>query len=112
MIYNIDFHDACTYIVTRILDSKRNECFIVIAENMSGDKLNQFGRKLMLSPNDVNEICSSNRPRFDKCIKLLDAWYQKLGSKAKLDDLLTILQKCSRSDISQKLEEIAASSSQ
>ena len=88
------------------LDTIRNQYFIAIAENINLDELNKLGRKLTLASNVVDEIISSNKVFFDKCIKLLDKWYQKLASKANLQLLMTLLDECGRGDINEKLQKI------
>ena len=88
------------------LDTIRNKYFIAIAENINWDELNKLGRKLTLASNVVDEIISSNKDLFTKCIKLLDLWYQKLASKAKLQFLTTLLDECGRGDINKKLQKI------
>ena len=92
------------------LETIRNQYFIAIAENINWDELNRLGRKLTLQSNVVDEIVSSNRVVFDKCIKLLDKWYQKLGSKANLQLLTTFLDECGRRDMKENLGRILENS--
>ncbi|EDV20006.1 uncharacterized protein TRIADDRAFT_61416 [Trichoplax adhaerens] len=87
-------------------ESKRNQCFITIADNMNGKKLKEFGWRLGLSSIDVGDIVDSNEERFAKCMKLLEAWHLKFASKGNKDSLLEALNSCKLANISDRLIKI------
>ncbi|RDD36178.1 hypothetical protein TrispH2_011883 [Trichoplax sp. H2] len=86
-------------------DSNRRSIFIDIADKIESTKLAEFGRKLHLSSNSINEIVDSNNSRFWKVDRLLEAWYSEFSSTTKLDTLLKVLCECREGKMAEKLKE-------
>ncbi|EDV21453.1 uncharacterized protein TRIADDRAFT_60094 [Trichoplax adhaerens] len=84
-------------------DSKRNQCFIIIADNMDGKRLKEFGLKLGLSSIDVEDIVDNSDERFAKCMNLLRTWYSKFAPKVNWNNLLEASHTCKLANIGEKL---------
>ncbi|RDD36111.1 Death domain-containing protein CRADD, partial [Trichoplax sp. H2] len=85
-------------------DLKRPDIFIDIADNAKSIKVIEFGRKLRLSHNDVDDLANSNRTRFDKFMNLLEEWYSQFASTATFDKLLDALRSCNEVVVAEKLK--------
>ncbi|RDD39639.1 hypothetical protein TrispH2_008391 [Trichoplax sp. H2] len=84
-------------------DSKRNQRFIIIADNMDGKRLKEFGLKLGLSSIDVGDIVDNSDERFAKCMNILGTWYSKFAPKVNWNNLLEASHTCKLANISEKL---------
>ncbi|RDD36168.1 hypothetical protein TrispH2_011880 [Trichoplax sp. H2] len=85
-------------------DLKRRDSFMYIANNIKSIKVIEFGRKLRLSENDVDDIVNSNRSRFDKFMNLLEEWHSQFVSTATFDKLLDTLRSCNEVVVAEKLK--------
>ncbi|RDD36514.1 hypothetical protein TrispH2_011573 [Trichoplax sp. H2] len=85
-------------------EGRRREIFMYIADRIKSKKLKEFGRKLKLDPNDVDDITGTSDVRFDKCIHLLETWYTTFASEATFDVLLSVLKSCKETLIADELK--------
>ncbi|EDV20713.1 uncharacterized protein TRIADDRAFT_60659 [Trichoplax adhaerens] len=91
-------------ITTAEQEGRRREIFMYLADRIKSKKLKEFGRKLKLNPNDVDDITDTNDVRFDKCIHLLETWYTTFASEATFDVLLSVLKSCKETLIADELK--------
>ncbi|EDV20711.1 uncharacterized protein TRIADDRAFT_60656 [Trichoplax adhaerens] len=85
-------------------EGRRRETFMYIADRIKSKKLKEFGRKLKLQPNDVDDIADTSDGRIDKCIHLLEAWNTTFTAEATFDVLLSVLKSCKETLIDDELK--------